>query len=514
MADGSGGSSCATLAEDEGSGAKVRYDPAESPWRLGEGPPPEDSGRALFSADVGPGESSCLRLRLNEDQLLLAAKFGYTVAAGNSTGALTIALERDGDTDGEEILRQSGVVPWTSRTYTVDPSQSRVVGISICYEKASGGGDAGLNWAGVDNIRLETVSSLTDFCDLVMEDGSGGSSCAALVEDEGSGARVGYVPAQSPWRLGDGPTEDFGQALFSAAVGSGERSCLRLRLNEDRWLLAANFWYTVPAGTSSSALTISLERDDGIDEEILRASGAVAWTSMEHTVVLRQSPVVGISICYEKGSGTEVALDRAGVDNIRLETVSSLTDFCALVMADGSGGSSCATLAEDEGSGARVSYEPARSPWRLGAGPPDEDFGPALFSAAVGSGESSCLRLRLGEGRQLVETNFWYTVDAGTSSDALTISLERDGVEAEDILRASGEAAWTSSKHTVDLSLSRVVGISICYEKGSAGAAGGDAGLDWAGVDNIRLVTVDPLGEFCDLVVEDGRGGAQLCDAG
>ena len=344
---GSSGAGCAALAEDEGSGAKVSYDPAESFWRPGAGPT-ADSGLALFSAGVESGDSSCLRMRLNEDQLLLAAKFGYTVDGGNSTGALTIALHRDGEgAADEEILRASGAVAWTSMTYTADPSQSRVIGISICYEKGSDGEDAGQDWAGVDNIRLETVSSLTDFCDLVMEGGSGGSSCVALAEDEDSGAKVSYDPEKSPWRLSEGPTADSGQALFSAALGSGDSSCLRLRLSEDQRLQAAKFGYTIEAVTSTGtgALTIALERDGEPPEEILRASGEVAWTSRIYTADLSQSRVAGISICYEKGSGQ----DSAGVDNIRLETVSSLADFCDLVVEGGSGGSSCAALAVVDG---------------------------------------------------------------------------------------------------------------------------------------------------------------------
>ena len=500
---GSDGSSCVALAEDEDSGARVSYDPAESPWRLGEGPPEGDFGQALFSAAVEPAGSSCLRLQLNEGRQLLAVNFWYSVAAGTSTGALTIALERDGEAD-EEILRESGEVAWTTRAYTVNLGKSPVAGISICYEKGSGIG-AGLDLAGVDNIRLDSVGPadlVAEFCDLVVEGGSDGSSCTALAEAAESSARVSYVPAESPWRLGEGPTADFGLALFSAAVDSGESSCLRLRLNEGRQLVAANFWYTVDAGTSTGALTISLERDGEPDgEEILRASGEVGWTSKKYTVDLRRPPVVGISICYEKGSGIEAGLDRAGVDNIRLETASPLVDFCDLVMADGSGGSSCAALAEDEG---RVSYEPAESPWRLGEGPPEEDFGPALFSAAIEPAGSSCLRLRLDEGRQLVETNFWYTVAAGDSTGALTISLERDGEAAEEILRESDEVAWATESHTVALNRSRVVSISICYEKGSGGD---DAGLDRAGVDNIQLETVAPLADFCDLVLVDGRRG-------
>ena len=501
---GRGGSSCATLAEATESTARVSYVPARSPWRLGEGPT-EDSGLALFSAELDSDESSCLRLQLREGRQLLAVNFAYTVSAGSSSGALTIALHRDGEAD-EEVLRQSGEQDWTEMqlpTATLD--RLPVEGLSICYEKGSGI-EAGQDLAGVDNIRLETASPLVDFCDLVMADGSGGSSCAALAEAAESSARVSYVPAKSPWRLGEGPTADFGLALFSAAVGSGERSCLRLRLNEGRQLLAANFWYTVDAGTSTGALTISLERDEEEAEEILRESVEAVWATLRHTVDLRRPPVVGISICYEKGSGIEAGLDRAGVDNIRLETASPVADFCDLVMADGSGGSSCAALAEDEDSGARVSYEPAENPWRLGEGPPEDNFGPALFSAAVGSGESSCLRLQLEEGRQLLAADFWYTVDAGASGGALTIVLERDEeLDGEEILRASSTVAWATASYTADLALVPIVGISICYAKGSDS---GDAGLDWAGVDNIRLETASPLMDFCDLVLADGSGGS------
>ena len=178
----------------------------------------------------------------------------------------------------------------------------------------------------------EPDDPVAEFCDLVIEGGRGGSSCAPLAEDEGGHALVSYEPAESPWRLGAGPTADSGSALFSADVGSGGSSCLRLRLNEDQLLLAAKFEYTVAAGTSTSTstgtstgtLTIVLHRDgEGADdEEILRTSGVVPWTSRTYTVDPSQLRVVGISICYEKGSGQ----DRAGVDNIRLETVSSLAD--------------------------------------------------------------------------------------------------------------------------------------------------------------------------------------------
>ena len=486
-----------------GSVSVLRFDPPDKPWRLGDGPA-EDSGRALFSAELGVGDSSCLRMQLREGRQLLAFSFAYTVRAGTSGNALTIALHRDGEAD-EEILRQSGELDWTEMLLpTITPDRPPVAGISICYEKGAGSGDAGLDWAGVDNIRLETASPLVDACDLVMAGGSGGSSCAALAEAAESSARVSYSPLESPWRLGEGPTEDSGQALFSAELGSGESSCLRLRLGEERQLLAFNFAYTVSAGTSSGALTVALERDGELDsEEILRVSGEVPWTTRAYTVVLSQPRVVGISICYEKGSGIAAGLDRAGVDNIRLDTVDLVAEFCDLVMAGGSGGSSCAALAEDEDSGARVSYD--QSPWRLGEGP-TADSGMALFSAAVGSGESSCLRLQLGEGQQqLLAVNFAYTVRAGTSSNALTIALHRDGEADEEILRESGEQDWTEIQlPTATLGRSPVAGISICYEKG---ADSGDAGLDWAGVDNIRLDTVDPLVDFCDLAIRGGSSG-------
>ena len=476
----------------------LRFDPPDKPWRLGEGPA-EDSGQALFSAELGSGESSCLRLRLNEERQLLVARIGYTVDAGT----LTISLERDGEA-ADDILRASGEVAWTSRESTVALGRSPIVGISICYEKGTDGGDAGLDWAGVDNIRLDTVDPFADFCDLVMEGGSSGASCAALAEDEDSGSKVSYEPAGIFWSPGEGQTEDS-EALFGSALGPGDRSCLRLRLNEDRQLLAAKFGYTVSAGTSTGALTIAFERDGEAAEEILRQSGEVAWTTKTYTVDFSRAPVVGISICYEKGSGIGAGLDRAGVDNIRLDTVDPVTDFCDLVMAGGSGGSSCAALAEAAVSGDRVGYEPVGSFWRLGEGPP-EDFGPALFSAAVGPGESSCLRLRLRGGPQLVALGLASTVSAGTSTGALTIALHRDGegADGEEILRQSGVVAWTTRTHMVDLGQSPVVGISICYEKGS----GTEAGLDWAGVDNIRLETASPVVDFCDLVMVGGSGGS------
>ena len=482
----------------------LRFDPPDKPWRLGEGQT-EDSGQALFSAELDSGESSCMRLRLNEDRRLLAAKFGYTVDAGTSAGALTISLERDGEA-GEEILRESGEVAWTSGTYTVGPSQSRVVGISICYEKGADGGDAGLDWAGVDNIRLELVDPVADFCNLVVAGGSGGSSCAALAEAAESSARVSYDPAESPWRVGDGPTADSGLALFSAGVESGESSCLRLQFRDGRRLVALNFAYTVRAGLSSNVLTIALHRAGEAAEEVLRQSGEQDWTEMLlPTAISGRRPAEGVSICYEKGSGGgDAGLDRAGVDNIRLEPVDPVTNFCDLVVAGGSGGSSCAALAEAAESTARVSYEPAGSRWRLGEGP-TEDSGLALFSAAIEPAGSSCLRLQLLAGRQLVSLDFAYTV-AGTSSGALTIVLHRDGEAGEEVLRRSGALGWTEMLlPTATPGRLPVEGVSICYEKG---ADGGDASQDRAGVDNIRLETANPLVDFCDLVMEDGSGGS------
>ena len=944
---GRDGRSCAALAESAESTARVSYEPAGSPWRLGAGPPEEDFGQALFSAEIGSGQSSCLRLRLREERRLLSANFWYTVNAGNSTGTLTITLERDGEVDGEEILRESGEVAWTSRKHTVDFSRSRVVGIAICYEKGSGIGDAGLDRAGVDNIRLETAAPRADFCDLavaagsckalavvagarvaytpqqspwvlgrdaagsglalfsadvgagessclqlrftehhaltelslnyrvpsedsggqltirlqrdgeesefilrrsspepewaefrqvvnldrarvsgllacyqqgtipdsasdragldnlsfvyeyahnrdefcnlVIEGGSAGENCewiravhsrsvdrlweagasfwatprpghgrernclrlllqprldssvltglsfnylafgggdvaefliqrvgqqstekpsvntrssvpagargtafevftadldlsrgpisnlfvcytpGSTIPDSGAlfelneirfedeviavsmlrsrlpprlfhiaqqpqsgtfaiqalnqlgivvdvaiqttltvrsdiagmrlslsvpdtgqsasgegevslplrfsgeqnvtlefdippatadgttlavtvsgdaavagdsrelalfdfcglmvqGGRDGeggpglqqscsdfarsvsalrFDPRDKPWRLGDGPTADSGQALFSAELGAGGRSCLRLRLREERQqLLAFNFAYTVRAGMSNHALTIALERDGEADEEVLRASGEVAWISSRHEADFGQSRVVGISICYEQGADSgDAGLDLAGLDNIRLETAAPRAGFCDLVVAGGNIGASCAALAEAAESTARVSYEPAGSPWRLGAGPPEEDFGQALFSAEIGSGQSSCLRLRLNEDRRLLAANFWYTVNAGTSTGTLTITLERNGQLPEEVLRESGEAAWTSREYPVAISQPRVAGIAICYEGGSGG---GDAGLDRAGVDNIRLYTAALQPDFCDVAVAAG----------
>ena len=467
MAGGSGGGSCAALAEDEGSGAKVSYVPAESLWRVGEGPTVA-SGSALFSAAVESGESSCLRmrLRLGEERQLVETNLRYRVDAGTSTGTLTILLERGGETDAEEILRASGEAAWATLRHTVDLGQSPIVGISICYEGGSGGEDAGLDRAGVDNIRLDTVDPVAEFCDLVVAGGSGGSNCAALAEDEGSGAKVSYVPPGNPWRGGDG---NSGLALFSAEIESGESSCLRLRLQpgERRRLVTINFAYTlVSAGTSNSALTISLERDGEVTEEILRQSGVVAWTTESHTVDLNRSRVVSISICYGKGSGIEVATDRAGLDDLSFvyEYVYDRDKFCDVAVQGGRAGENCGWIRGVQSDSVDELWGDSASFMQFG-----DKLEPSWVVANLDFRQMTCLRL-------LLQPRLDSSALAGLSfnfrsfgfRDRYEFRIQRVGQQNSESIRATvqpnqGDLPIESYTSDLDLASGLISSFIVCY---------------------------------------------------
>ena len=137
-----------------------------------------------------------------------------------------------------------------------------------------------------------------------------------------------------------------------------------------------------------------------------------------------------------------------------------------------------------------------------------KDLGLALFSAAVGSGENS-LPAPVGWSCCQASGNWWklnYAVYSRCRyQHRRADDLARAWMEKRPRRSCARPAKWhgPGMKHTVDpQSAVKLLVISICYEKG---AAGGDAGLDWAGVDNIRAADGgSTVAEFCDLVVAGG----------
>ena len=416
---------------------------------------------------------------------------------------MTIALHRAGEA-GEEVLRLSGDLGWTSINLpTAIPGRLPVEGVSICYEKGADSSDAGLDRAGVDNIRLDRSDPLLLFCSLAVVGGNSGRSCGVLAKIGDNNNKVKYQPADRPWLVSDRPMNQ-GLALFSVPIDSGASSCLRLslELSPGQRLGVLNVDYIVSAGASTGALTIALHRDEEAPEEILRASRKQPWTRLQHSVDPERGQVSDIFMCYQQGTAIgDADLTWAGVDNILLLAANPVADFCDVAVAGGRSGPNCVPLDVDS----RLSYG-LDSPWVLGSDA--SGSGLALFSADVGSGGNSCLQLQFLERDVLTELSLDYRALAEGSGGEFTLVLHRNGEADEFVFRRDMlETAWTRLVQGIDFERARVTGISVCYLQATGGS---DTVADRVGLDNLGFAyeSTHDRNNFCDSVVKGGRTGA------
>ena len=245
---GKNGVSCDLLAAGDSTGTKVAYEPPLRPWRLAR----DESGigYAVFSAETGDGEQSCLRLRLRPDprHILRGFALRYRVQSQPDADQLAIVIHRRGSPPrAEQVGLFSGEVGWSTFSYTVtNRILESVEAISLCYSKDASGAVA------PDRIAVAAIelfpdprppNGVADFCEVAVSGGRHGEYCQLLggTDYDGS-AKAGYEPNEPPWQVLDGELVDD-PALYSTRVGWGQRSCLRLRVVEQQLLTSFSFRY-------------------------------------------------------------------------------------------------------------------------------------------------------------------------------------------------------------------------------------------------------------------------------
>ena len=444
VAGGSEGLSCAALTTDDG-GREVHYAPPDSPWQ----PLPGEDGenRALYSAQIGDGEESCLRLLLAERRLYRLS-FRYRLSSQAASDFFIVSLRRNGSTQEEELGRFSGEVgadgAWAEFSTQLSPEPFGR--ISLCYRKDAAGA-AGDDWVGIDELEFAVVDRFTlDSSQYSLSwlrnlPQFGSHSFVVRAWDQ-LGREVVTAGDEGLVLVG---SSDFDGGLLIPRLGSGEPLGGR-----DRDLAIDRFDIELPFGlplelSFELRLFENLPFDPRIELRLIRGNSLLVRREI-NTVRGCQLAVGG------GGKNAESAL--------KCDILSAFTSD------------------KDGVWGPRGIHD-------------------ALYSEPIGDGETSCQRLRLAPDSVgtppfywLTDLSFDYLLSSEEGGDFLELWLEHQGVaEREWIGRYSGEASWNRIHHTVDQSSGQPVwAIVFCYSKDDSGSAG----EDWVAIDEIDFTAVPP----------------------
>ena len=515
MVGGQYGPGCAALAVDE-TGARARYSPVSKPWRLIRGEFEDDW--ALSSAQIGDSASSCLQLPLAEDRTLRGFAVRWRVDSEWCYDFMSIYLRRADRPDVRElltadqssvrsspqVLHYSGRRDWSSFRYSERNSVSSPVSmLEFCYTKDATR-ESGQDLVAVDSIDLHLVDVLPPEPNLrqpyalqLMQDGGGSlvqtdpqrfvtTGLSFVVLDEG-GMPLEVVPEEVAVRL----------SAFVVSAVEG----LELRLD-----LTAVGGGVLHGVGSVTTVTVVLRAGDSA-----RVNGLVLG--------MRLGADTASATVYVDALADGLLSAGLGLSLSRPEPVyDPVADFCDLVMVGGSGGASCAalaTVAAADATNARVSYRPEGIPWRVV--PSQVEGDPALASAEIGNGGSSCLQLRLVDSLRLQGFSLRWQVSSEQNYDYFRIYLlaGQDFAWRNSIARISGIRGWQSRNYSnfEQLFEGTVRGVEFCYTKDGSFARGDDT----VSLDRLEL-QVQPVAEpedysgpvtnFCDLVMVGGRSGA------
>ena len=145
--------SCRSLDAVSDDGAKLRFEPAESPWLARA--EPAGGPLALYSPPLADGVQSCLHLQLRAAFYnLTGLSFDYSLSSEQERDFLEVFVGREGGGELERIARLSGEVNWSSAHYTITPNSERPVSaVAFCYRK-DGSGSAGRDRVAIDAIAF------------------------------------------------------------------------------------------------------------------------------------------------------------------------------------------------------------------------------------------------------------------------------------------------------------------------------------------------------------------------
>ena len=159
-----------------------------------------------------------------------------------------------------------------------------------------------------------------------------------------------------------------------------------------------------------------------------------------------------------------------------------------------------------------VRFAPTDNPWQLTA--EGTASGYALQNPPIQETGSSCVQLFLNIESPLLfpaELSLDYRFRPEAVADSFAIFAYREGASvAERLASFSAATEWTGWLHQVDTNRPRFSRLSFCRDWGeeSAAAEAGRLALDDIA---LRLRVLDPVEDFCDLIVVGGKNGVS-CD--
>ena len=475
LVGGGDGADCETLNT-----AALSFAPPERPWHFAAIELTE--GLALRRLAGGKGGLSCLRLPVAGGRLLREFSFRYRLEPEGSPATLIVRLGR-GDGPEEQVAELPALGGWRDFRYRVRPFDSPPRVVSLCYSEPDGSA-AGAGLAALDQLQLQSLDIVEDFCELAVRGGATGQNCAVLGPADRSVPRVEFAASGSDWALisGDRPGQ--------FAVYSSRQSCLRLKIGAEWQLQRVGFRYRQGAADGDN---MELRLVGGVTSVIqLGRDGKPAgnWVDIARTVNARIGRVSRLSLCYRDGGDDVAEAARAAVTALVLEArplapdvSGGLEDFCDRLVVGGRDGPSCAALSPLDSEGSVAAFEPPERPWQLYR--EDGSRGTVLQSGMLGDGEHSCVRLRVRADRQLHGFSLAYRHSVEEYYDFLVIYADRGLGDRWEVGRFSGEAPWTSYAVQVPLRRGPLSGISLCYERDSQGGGGNDL----VAIDSLALQT-------------------------
>ena len=174
------------------------------------------------------------------------------------------------------------------------------------------------------------------------------------------------------------------------------------------------------------------------------------WQYFEYPLEFGRELVSGVLLRYNFPDGVQLGpVYQLNLSDIRLLAVprqsSSATAFCAVAMAGGATGSSCAQLAPVDVFSGVQPFVPADRPWRVMAG--ESGNGEALFSPAAAFHPQAdyrrpvCLRVPVVGPRVLSALSFRYRLSGQSSASVLASA---PGAEAVELARLPISPDWSS----------------------------------------------------------------------
>ena len=344
--------------------------------------------------------------------------------------------------NGEPKEESSGDADWTAVDHIL--TNSGDTNIRWCYEKDNSGAD-NMDTAWIDQLVLIPFDS--DYSANVqdaLDDLSALFNFAVSLDSNGD------------WFSQNTESRDGVDALQSAAINDGERSCFESSLNGPQRVL---FDWKVSSEDGNDFLKFYV---NDVEEESI--TGNVNWNPIEE--ILPAAVHYDLKWCYEKDAAGSALQDSSWIDRLRINSFDS-------------GFSANAKNALDNEAYPFVFYTPSggNAEWFL-QDTESADGLDALQSGSIIDGQRSCFETVV-QGPAAIA--FDWQVSSEENSDFLTFSI--DGQYKESI---SGNLSWRQTYHVINTSSRHKV--RWCYEKDVSGTANNNS----AWLDQLNISSFNP----------------------